>query len=216
MRRIVKHTEPQSLAQHRCTPHADYENLKTEKKDELRQSLVNEQRGLCCYCMQRIRPTKTEMKIEHWQSYERYPDLRLDYSNLLGACLGNQGQPEENQHRDTRKGKDPLKFNPADASHRVDQQISFSADGTIKARDPEFDRQLNDVLNLNLKFLINNRKAALDAFKATLPVGELKRPRIEAMIAQWTGQSHVGSLEPFAEVVVYWLRRKLQSTSNTR
>ncbi len=61
MRAITKNNEPTSLARHRCAAHADYDNY--TDKDGLRQSLVTEQRGLCCYCLSRIRPLSDEMKI---------------------------------------------------------------------------------------------------------------------------------------------------------
>ena len=54
MRAIAKGREPQSLAAHRRKPHSNYDNY--EDKDALRKALAGEQRGLCCYCMGRIRP----------------------------------------------------------------------------------------------------------------------------------------------------------------
>ena len=53
MRAITKGPEPVSLTAHRQTPHCDYDNYAA--KDDLRNALVSEQRGLCCYCMGRIR-----------------------------------------------------------------------------------------------------------------------------------------------------------------
>lgn len=52
MRNIRKGSEPASLTRHRCNTNSDYDNY--PEKDELRESLVKEQRGICCYCMQRI------------------------------------------------------------------------------------------------------------------------------------------------------------------
>lgn len=80
MRNIQKGAEPPSLTQHRQTPHADYRNY--NDKALLRQHLVNEQSGICCYCMSRIRPTAERMKIEHWQCQEDHPHRQLDYANL--------------------------------------------------------------------------------------------------------------------------------------
>ena len=115
MRAIQKGTEPTSLARHRSSSSgdyvADYDNY--QHKDELRQSLVTEQGKICCYCMQRIEPTENGMKIEHWHSQRHYPTERLDYANLLGACLGGEGQPPNQQHCDTRKGESELSKNPA-------------------------------------------------------------------------------------------------------
>lgn len=52
MRTLQKGPEPATLTQHRQQPHADYDNY--ADKAALRQALVAEQRGLCCYCQSRI------------------------------------------------------------------------------------------------------------------------------------------------------------------
>ena len=84
MRAIVKTQGPPSLIAHRQTPHSDYDNY--PDKDEARQELVGEQRGLCCYCMSRIRPeckchenraladARTGIRASNWT-----------HRNLLGA-----------------------------------------------------------------------------------------------------------------------------------
>jgi uncharacterized protein (TIGR02646 family) len=87
---IIKAVEPNSLTQHRTQAHSDYDNY--TQKGELRTALVGEQKGLCCYCSGRIRADPTAMKIEHWQCQANYPQHQLAYGNLLGACLGGQGQ----------------------------------------------------------------------------------------------------------------------------
>jgi len=56
VRAITKRQEPASLTAYRKTPDSDYGGYPV--KDELRRSLVTEQRGLCCYCMSRIRPER--------------------------------------------------------------------------------------------------------------------------------------------------------------
>ena len=98
MRAIVKGPEPPSLTAYRLAPHGGYEDY--PDKDALQRSLSAEQRGLCCYCMGRIRPDADSMKIEHWRSQARYPDEQLSYRNLLGACRGGEGQPRGRQHCD--------------------------------------------------------------------------------------------------------------------
>ncbi len=208
MRTIIKGAEPASLTQYRQAARADYGNY--QDKETLRQSLVAEQRGLCCYCLSRIRPASGEMKIAHWHSRGRHPDEQLAYKNLLGACLGNEGQSPRRQHCDTRQGDRDISRNPADPSHQVEQFIRFEADGTIASNDPRFDAELNEALNLNLPILKNNRKGALDAFKATLlKRGDLPRGTLERWLRDWNGESHQNELRPFCQVVVYWLRKRL-------
>ena len=144
MRAISKGREPVSLTKHRKTLYSDYDNYRA--KDELRNSLVSEQRGLCCYCMGRIRPESESMKIEHWRCQEHYRDEELNYGNLLGACLGGHGRPPKLQHCDTKKGDSDLLWNPGDPAHHVKTRIRYEPNGAILSDEAEFDRQLNDVL----------------------------------------------------------------------
>lgn len=213
MRAITKGKEPKSLVNHRSSAHSNFDNY--AGKDELREVLVRDQRGLCCYCMTRIKATGTAMKIEHWRCQSRNASLELSYSNLLAACHGGHGQPEDKQHCDTKKGDRDLKFNPADASHGIEQLISFEMDGTITSSDTEFAAQLNDVLNLNLPLLKKRRKEALTGFlkwwndetarlKGPVPKERLKRER-----ARRLGDGS-GQLAPYDPVVVYWINQRLK------
>lgn len=75
MRTITKGPEPASLTQHRQSPCASYSNY--DDKQTLREHLAGEQRGLCCYCLSRIRPEDDKMKVEHWHPQTAYPDEQL-------------------------------------------------------------------------------------------------------------------------------------------
>jgi uncharacterized protein (TIGR02646 family) len=208
MRTIHKAREPASLAQHRATPHADYDNY--GDKDTLRTALVTEQRGLCCYCLTRIRPEIGAVKVEHWHSQDTFPTEQLDYQNLLASCPGGQRQHSRQQHCDTKKGKARLSRNPANPAHRVESFIRYEADGRIVSNDLAFDAELNKVLNLNASFLKNNRKAVLDGFKGALAKrGILPRITLERWLHDWNGESHANELQPYCQVVVYWLRKRL-------
>ena len=65
MIKITKGKEPIEWTEVRNTPGVTYENA---PKDELRKSLLNEQGGLCAYCMRRVSfipGTTTTTRIEH-------------------------------------------------------------------------------------------------------------------------------------------------------
>ncbi len=208
MRRIQKGREPASLTGHRAATRTDYDGYRD--KDTLRAHLVAEQRGLCCYCLSRIRPDRDSTKIEHWHCQANYEAERLDYSNLLGACIGGEGNAVGGQHCDTRKGERDLSRNPANPLHRVEDIVRFLGDGRIVSSDPVFDEELNAVLNLNLAFLRNNRKQTLNSFKDALAKrGQLPATALEKWLRQWNGEVDTGELQPFCEVVVYWLRKRL-------
>ena len=206
MRAITKGHEPRSLTEHR---NAGRDYVDYQDKDGLRSALATEQRGLCCYCMGRIRPNAGEMKIEHWRCQSRYPLLQLCYRNLLGACLGGEGQPPCLQHCDTRKQDLDLLWNPADAAHVIEARVRYLPDGTIKSNDEAFDAQLNEVLNLNLTILKNNRKRVLDSL---LSWWRKERPvpqrQIERELNKFTNGN--GELTEYCQVAVWWLQRKLR------
>lgn len=217
MRAITKDREPPSLGRHRAASHSDYANYPF--KDDLRASLVKEQRGICCYCMARISADAAAMKIEHWRCQSRYPDLGLAYGNLLAACRGGEDQPEDLHHCDTRKGDRDLQFNPANPEHRINQRIRFELDGTIASSDEEFDLQLNDVLGLNLPLLKNRRKSVLAGLlewwrseKARLH-GPVPRERLERKLARCLGQSKE-ILDPSDPVAAWWLEEKLTKSAS--
>lgn len=207
MRVITKGREPQSLTTHRAS-HGCYDNY--QDRAALRNALVIEQRGLCCYCMGPIRPNANDMKIEHWRCQARYPEEQLNYCNLLAACLGGEGQPRKLQHCDTRKQDLDLLWNPADPDHAIEARVRYLDDGTIASNDEVFDTQLNEVLNLNLDILKNNRKYVLDSLlfwwrKQRRPV---PRRRIERKLNEYANGN--GELTPYCQVAVWWLWRKLR------
>ena len=211
MRAIAKGREPVSLTAHRKMAHSDYDNYQAKK--ELRHSLVTEQRGLCCYCMRRIRPEPATMKIEHWKCQRHYRGDELKYRNLLGSCLGGQGKPERLQHCDTRKGDNDLKWNPADPAHHIETRIRYELDGSIRSDEEEFDGQLNDVLNLNLPVLRNNRKHLLDAVlrwwkqEKDRTGGPVSVDRLVQMRDEYIRVDD--ELAPYCQIAVWWLELKL-------
>lgn len=158
MRQITKSAEPATLTQHRLQTHANYDNY--PDKDGLRRSLCAEQLSVCCYCAGRIFSQPDKMKIEHFSSQEHHEGLQLTYSNLLGACLGGQGNAPRDQHCDTHKGSSALSRSPASPTN-IENFLTYSGDGTITSRDEVFDRELNEVLNLNHPTLKQNRKSTL-------------------------------------------------------
>jgi uncharacterized protein (TIGR02646 family) len=208
MRNIHKNPEPTSLTQHRCNTNTGYDNY--AEKDDLRESLVNEQRGICCYCMQRIYPNLEHMKIEHnrSQSPNKFPQKQLDYGNLLGACLGGTGKPRRDQHCDTRKGDDDISFNPADPANNVERLFKFPGSGRIEANDPQLQSEIDNILNLNHPRLVNNRKAMIDSFTQLLRSGKARNVDFSKHLANWEGKDG-GQLDPFCQVIVYYLRKKI-------
>ncbi len=133
-------------------------------KKELKNILLNEQNALCCYCMGKI--SEDKMNIEHFKPKDKYKYKALNYSNLLASCR-TEGQCDNN------KGNKELIefFNPADNSKNIENLISYNLQGEIIINNEYIIRnkysqnkitqlmtEINNILNLNNKNLIRNRK----------------------------------------------------------
>lgn len=212
MRTITKEREPRLLETYRQSDGATFGNLPSNVKEQIQVQLVREQRGLCCYCQSRIRATWDGMKIEHWksQSPDKYPERQLDYSNMLGACAGGQkhGQksPRENQHCDTLKGDSDLCFSVCDPAHPIERKIRFLGNGEITSDDEAVRTAINEVLNLNLSRLKENRKSALTGFLQGLGNAKLDHAR---ELPKWDGSLGT-ELPPFSQIVAHYLLKKLK------
>lgn len=216
MRDIVKGQEPRSLTNHRERQFSDYDNY--HQKSELRESLVQEQRGLCCYCLCRIDADLAMMKVEHWHPRSSYPQEQLDYENLLGACKGGEkpnreGERREDRHCDTFKEDEILSLNPAVPAHQVEKTISYLPDGRIRSSDPQLDAELSSVVNLNSRTLINRRKEVLRGFvKIYMKRPHKTKEEWQHVLRDWNGETHDDVLRPYAPVVVFYIRKYILRT----
>lgn len=229
MRAILKGQEPQKLRKYRCQPGAVYDGpLFTLKKSldkddsvkgKIREQLLIEQGWLCAYCMVQI--SEQDMKVEHWHCQDKYPGEQLDYKNMLGVCKGNEGKSLEQQTCDTRKGNKELKYNPANPSHNIESQIIFLGTGEIQAHDAEFDRQLEDVLNLKKKnnpYLASRRKEVWNEVHDLLSKvpGNRSRAEIQKLLNLWSKPDKDGRLKPYCAVAIYYLRKRLKASTQTQ
>jgi hypothetical protein len=163
--------------------------------------------------MSRVHDGPTTLKIEHWRCQSRHPGEQLNYRNLLGACLGGDGQPPQLQHCDTRKGDSDLQWNPAEAAHHIETRFRYELDGSIRADDAHFNDQLDQVLNLNLPLFKNNRRGSLDAVldwwrreRARIG-GPVPRERFVRERDKYIAGN--GEIAPFCPVAVWWLGQRL-------
>ena len=93
---------------------------------------------------------------------------------------------------------------------RADRLVRFETNGTISSGEATFNSDLNNTLNLNVPFLKRSRLESLEGFTHGLRKrGTLKQPELERLLQRWNGELDDGPLEPFCQVVVYWLRKRL-------
>ena len=225
MKKINKATEPDSLIQHRANQPAFFNNLPLEAKKDLRQSLLIEQGHICCYCLKRI-PEKLafenseiyNMKIEHFQCQDIFPQFQLTYNNLLGACMGNEGKPKKLQTCDTKKANNELRINPSSPHPNCETLFKYNADGEISSinDDEVINNQLNNILNLNMQSLKDARKEVYLAVQKKVE-NESKRLTNKQLRVSFFEQERNNwfiktdnKFRPFCMVAIYYLTKKIR------
>ena len=209
MKKIVKQSEPISLIEHRSQPYADYDNY--PDKDKLRESLLEEQGYICCYCMSRI--TMRQMKIEHWKPQSKYTCLQLDYKNLLGACKGNEGARPQKQHCDTKKGQIEITINPIEENQNCEGLIIYSSTGEIYSPNESINYDLDKTLNLNLDALVTKRKNELDLIlehlKKKFPDRIWDQTHLQELIEQLSAKNEDGFYSEYCQVAISYLQSEV-------
>ena len=207
----------------KCSEFKFCDGISINLHDYVLNKLVEEQGGLCAYCMCRmpeidrrtgkalrhtiehIRPQSTTKNTSEWQ-------MELRYSNFLAVCHGNQGSGGNLCCDKSRK--DTLLFlNPLNESSI--RRIAYSNSGEIMADDsaPNKDvinKGLNIVLNLNNgKDLKKKRQKALNGMKKALQkkgddqnIDECKRKLLLLKNERNKKIEYVG-------ILIYWLERHI-------
>lgn len=213
MIKITKGREPDGWTEERHTPGITYE---TAHKDDLRQALLEEQGGLCGYCMRRVSfavGTPTDTRIEHLKPRtlslaEGKPEETLAYGNMILCCNGDIGG-SKNLHCDVSKGEKEIHFTPFDAAAIA--TISYSSkDGTIKSTNEAYNDDLNKVLNLNHPRLAANRLAVIKGLVKVMGSKSWKKSDIAHKISYYSERTAKGQLHEYCGVILWYLNKKLR------
>jgi hypothetical protein len=85
-------------------------------------------------------------------------------------------------------------------------------DGKVESSDIQFNKEIDEVLNLNAASLVRNRKGVIDAFRQGLIQRQPSDADLRRELRKWNGDNG-GDLDPFCQVVVYYLRKKIARMS---
>ena len=206
---IKKQSEPHQWTAYRKTAGATYQS-----QSYLSASLLEEQGYICAYCMRRIpckdRLSNEDHHIEHIKPRSKYPEKQLDYKNMVIVCPGHMG---DNDHCDRSKGDKEINLSPLNSS--VIQTISYENNGLIKSSNPVWNSELNDILNLNDKVLVNARKTTLHTVVKQLST-EKKDKWTKNILQKYLDRyqekhSDNGKEKyyPYCGIVIYYLQKKL-------
>ena len=199
---IKKKSEPHSLTIYKKTINASFDNQPSKVKEDLRKSLLEEQGYICAYCMKRIEES-ADIKIEHYEA--RNSTNELSYKNLLAVCKGNKGSSKERQTCDTKKGNRVLHINPQKVGDI--STIFFTRNGEVKSTNLLFQKDLDEVLNLNDKFgnLISARKSALKALQKKIT--PMNKNQIEKLYNKL--KSAERKIE-YVGILLWYLKKKIK------
>ncbi len=210
MRTIEKDQAPLSFRRH-AKEGGDYGSYK--ETDDARYALLKEQGHLCCFCMRRI--GVRSMKIAHWEPQARNRARDMDWTNLMAACPGGDGDREAIKHCDTAQGDTPITLNPADRAQRCERLVGYSVDGRVWSKNPEIEKDLDKTLNLNNPVLIKQRRAVWDAFVTRMNKmqhvdGQWPPEALEQELEEWLRRDKQGQMREFCQVVIHHLEKKIK------
>ena len=99
MKFIDKSKEPEEFTNWKALANQDWQpnwdNFQKPEKNIVHNSLLQEQGYICCYCGRRI--SRQDSHIEHLKPRNQYPELALNYHNILASCQ-KEVKPKEPIH----------------------------------------------------------------------------------------------------------------------
>lgn len=181
-----RNKEPEELKKYREeTPGVKYDDLGKDRKDIIRNSLLDEQGYICAYCMGRI--DINNCTIEHYISQTRHEDSpyteeehkrqSLLYSNMSGVCVN------DSTHCDKKRGNTPLLvLDPHDPT--CENYITYKLDGTVVPSGLNVDQVNQDIttLGLNCDKLIKFRNATWDEVWERFKINHKKENWTKSML----------------------------------
>ncbi len=189
-------------------------DLPSAVKQAMRAGLHREQRGLCCYCHQRV-GTSSREHIEHVEPRTR--ENLFDWDNMALACWGgNEASVEATC--DHHKADQPLAvLHPHRAP--VERHAHLRASGRLRAwtDEPSLAAELFAVLNLDARRLQRARRAALEALLPDVKAKGTVRRR--ARTRRWSERQLGATLRELAEMatpvayqplLVGWFERQIR------
>lgn len=205
MKYIRKGESPLSLEEYKRTEGASYKDLDkkhTNIKREVKNSLIAEQGGICCYCGTQI--DRTNSVIEHFKpkAEDKFPELQLEYSNLLASCEGGQNSRHTNDKFplccDANKGNRVIKVSPTDPS--CESYFEYDEEGNIYGTTLDACHAIQ-ILNLNNEVQKNRRRAAIEAY-INLPQNTDWQEEIDYL----STRNADGRFQPYCFVAIYYIK----------
>lgn len=143
--------------------HPNWKRLNADVRKCIQEALLNEQGFVCCYCGSAIQMDNSH--IEHFRPKNKYPELQLEYDNLLCSCQ-KELQKTEPRHCGNSKGSwfdENLIISPLNPE--CEFHFNFLENGDISPSEESnvAAQQTIKHLALKIKKLKELRKASISA-----------------------------------------------------
>ena len=207
MRRILKKTQLEILDnfkkdfKEKYGVEPRYDDLRKEKKyHDVKVALIEEQYGLCCYCMSRIEDYNSH--IEHFipQSLDYTKDL--EYTNIMVSCDGYKGNHLNCGHKKEDYYDERL-ISPLEAD--CEGNFKYSIKGEITASESNI-RGKKTIERLNLDSYLLNRARCRAIYMSGLFDDDFDEKK-ERLIDLYSTPKE-DRLNPFCQAILYCLKQQ--------
>jgi uncharacterized protein (TIGR02646 family) len=219
MKRIVKTAAPTSFTQWKALANEDwvptYADLQNPEKRDLHEALLAEQGWLCCYCGRSIE--LDDSHIEHFRpqdAHGEWADLQLEYENLHASCV-RETKPDQPLHCGHAKGsrfEEAAHVSPV--SEDCEQRFVYTLSGEEVAADRQDRAASNmiELLNLNVAFLRNRRREALEGAFDDAFLANASDEKFRELRDLYVPRNVDGRFESFAHVIARYANQQLASS----
>lgn len=203
MRKIIKTTSPINFENFKTNfkikhgRDAKFEDLVASEKRNLKEELIKEQYGLCCYCMKRIDWYNSH--VEHFIPRSVDSSKEMDYYNLLASCNGYNDNQENCGHKKDNWYNEYLTISPL--SDECETIFKYTPDGRILSDDMR-GKETIEKLELDNDLLKRARKTAI--YMSGFFDEELDEDTRKELLEEYSTPVN-GELEPFCKAITYCL-----------
>jgi uncharacterized protein (TIGR02646 family) len=219
---ICKTNEPEVLANFKARGNKNWKLTykkfkKCKSKKELQDLLIIEQGHLCCYCGRHV--SQLDSHIEHFKPQFKYPDLDLDYFNMLVSCQ-NQTEHTEPKHCGFAK------YDWFDQELLISPLIADCADffeytdigeilPTRRSEKAAAATETIDKLSLNIPKLQAGREGVINSFYDEPDfLSSLSDSEIDKLIHYYSCIDDEGQHQSYCQVIIYLLKQEKMYRNN--
>ena len=199
---IEKGASPESFENWKRTNYnRKFDALQGKPRSDLINSLISEQKGLCCYCCAGIGRENSHIEHIKPKGDRRWKNLRFSYKNLLASCNGYDEYGFTCGHNKDEWYDEKLFISPLDED--CESYFTYSLEGRILGASVDDKKACETIskLYINSYELIAARKAVIDTIMGDSSIHE----NLETELDWYKTPDDNGQLEPFYNVIIFTL-----------